>query len=66
MKKYRVEVTETVLYFIDLEAEDEDQARELAENAIVDDGDRDKWCTDVLERDTGEVYLDPPLWEKNL
>jgi hypothetical protein len=65
MKKFRVRVVETVNYLVDVEAEDEEAARERAVAVIIESKDRDKFCESVTERDTDHVFENPPLWSKS-
>lgn len=62
MKRYRVMVREVVNYAVDVEAEDEDDAREAAIEKIVQDGNRDDWCVAVDDQDAGAVFENPPNW----
>jgi hypothetical protein len=51
MSKYRVIITECVRYEMEVEAEDENEARDLAEEIFVQSPDINQWCTGVDERD---------------
>lgn len=66
MGKFRVEVTESIRYFVDLEAEDEDQAREKAEEFVISNAERDKLNLEVFDRDTGNCFENPPNWENDI
>lgn len=61
--KYRVEVRETVSYYLDVEAEDDDDARDIAEAAVIANADRDEWCAGVEEREAIILARDPPNWK---
>lgn len=63
MKRYRVTVREIVTYQVDVEAEDEDAASELALEAVVRNVNRDEWCSDVEDRDVVAVFENPPNWK---
>lgn len=63
MKRYRVTVREIVTYQVDVEAEDESDAEEIAIESIVQNGDRDEWCSGVEDRDVIAVFENPPNWD---
>lgn len=63
MGRYRITVREIVNYQVDVEAEDEDDARDVAIEAVVQNGDRDEWVSSVEERDALDVWKDPPNWD---
>ncbi|WP_150255355.1 hypothetical protein [Nocardiopsis deserti] len=53
MRTYEVKVTEEVEYTVRVEAENAEEAEEIAIDMITDedgDGDRDQYCTGVPER----------------
>lgn len=63
MKRYRVTVREVVLYQVDVEAEDEDDAADIACNAVIANADRDEWSEGVEEREASNIFENPPNWK---
>jgi hypothetical protein len=63
MKRYRVVIVEEVTYSVDLEAEDDDAAAEIALEMLVQNSDSNAYFVSVDERDVTNVIEDPPNWE---
>lgn len=49
-RPFRVRVTEEVKYEVTVRAQDTEEAEEAAIDLITEDGDRDRFCTEVTER----------------
>ncbi|MFY7069027.1 hypothetical protein ACOQFV_24485 [Nocardiopsis changdeensis] len=49
-RPFRVRVTEEVKYEVTVRAQDAEEAEEAAIDLITEDGDRDRFCTEVTER----------------
>lgn len=55
MSKYKVTLEETVLYVIEVEADDEDAAATLAEEVFVQASNYEEFFANVKERDAVSV-----------
>lgn len=50
MPTYEVKVTEKLEYIVTVEAQDAEQAEEVAVDLIAEDGDRDQFYTEAIDR----------------
>lgn len=64
--KYRVTVVEECSYHVDVEADDEEAAREKAIKVMETTENRDAMFGDCMERDATAIYANPPNWKANV
>lgn len=64
MPAYLVTITEIVVYQVPVTADNEDQAGEKAEAKIINTRNRDKWCSEVRNREVDGVEPYPKAWNR--